>query len=173
MDAALLLFATPASGAGVVGVEGQAGAGLTADAGVAFVVETEEWNVVLAGVVPDILRRPLGKRADLADGPGSGQRKVLDWLQCSATLGLFATEAGEPELVAIERGKERFDLPQTTTATGIGLVEDAELRLLLGHGEFGQKVDEVHRPGLRHAVTIFVDLGEVVAGVEEDDGNIG
>ena len=53
------------------------------------------------------------------------------------------------------------------------MVEDAELRLLLGHGEFGQKVDEVHRPRLRHAVAILVDLCEVVAGVEENDGNIG
>ena len=132
----------------------------------------EEWNVVLPGVVPDVLRGPLGKRADLADGPGSGQRKVFGWLQCSTTLSLFATEAGEPEFVAIEGGEKRFDLPQTTTATGIGLVENAKLRLLLRHSEFGHKVDEVHRPGLRHAVAIFVDLSEVVAGVEEDNGNI-
>src|SRR3981081_1566428 len=81
MDAALLFPTTPTSGAGIVGVEGQAGAGFAADAGVAVVVETEKWNVVLSGVVPDILCGPLGKRADLADGPGSGQRKVFDWLQ--------------------------------------------------------------------------------------------
>src|SRR6266576_4901352 len=139
MDAALLLPAAPTSRAGIVGVKGQAGAGFAADAGVAFVVEMEEWNVVLAGVVPDVLRGPLGKWADLANGPGSGQRKVFDWLECCTTFSLFATEAGETELVAIELGKEWFDLPQTATATGIGLVEDAELRLLLGHSEFGHK----------------------------------
>src|SRR5882757_2652396 len=100
MDAALLLPATPASGAGIVGVERQAGTGLAADAGVAFVVERQEWNVVLDGVVPDVLCGPLGKWADLTDGPGRGQRKVLDWLQCSTTLSLFATEAGKPEFVA-------------------------------------------------------------------------
>src|ERR1700688_4116723 len=40
MDAALLFPATPTSGAGIVRVEGQAGAGLAADAGVALLVES-------------------------------------------------------------------------------------------------------------------------------------
>src|SRR6266700_1441663 len=84
MDAALLFPATPTSRAGIVGVEGQAGTGLAADAGVAFVVKREERNVVLHGVEPDVLRGPLGKRADLADRPRRRQRKVLDWLQCGA-----------------------------------------------------------------------------------------
>ena len=96
MDAALLLPATPASGAGIVGVEGQAGTWFAADAGVALVIQRKEWNFVAPGIVPNVLCSPLGKRADLPDCPGGGQREVLDWLQCGATLGLFATEAGEP-----------------------------------------------------------------------------
>src|SRR5258707_770018 len=75
MDAALLLPATPTSRAGIAGVKGQAGAGLAADAGVTLVVKRQEWNVVLDGIEPDVLRGPLGKRADLADRPGRRQRK--------------------------------------------------------------------------------------------------
>ena len=173
VDAAFLFLATPTSGARVIGIKGQDCAGLTADAGVALVVEREKGDVVLVGVVPDVLRCPLGERADLADSSCRGQSKVLSWLQCGATLCLFAAEPGEPQIVGLERGEERFDLSETATAAGIGLVEDAELCLLLGYREFGQKVDEVHRPGSRHVVAILIDFGEVVAGVEENDGNVG
>src|SRR5258708_27603535 len=75
VDAALLFPATPASGAGIVGVEGQAGTGLAADAGVTLVVEREKRNVVLPGIVPNVFSGPLRERADLANGLGRGSAK--------------------------------------------------------------------------------------------------
>ena len=53
------------------------------------------------------------------------------------------------------------------------MVQYAELRLLLRYGEFRLKVDQVHPPGLRHLVAIFVNLSKVIAGIEENHRNIG
>ncbi len=125
------------------------------------------------GVGPDVFRGPLGERADLADRLPVGRVKSSISLQGRAAFGLLAAQAGEPEPVVLERGEERLDLAHAAAAAGIGLVEDAELRLLLGDGELGQQVDEVEVPVGGHAVAVVVDLGEVVAGVEEDDGDVG
>ena len=65
---------------------------------------------MLSRVPPDILRGPVGEWADFADGPGRGKRKVLDRLQCRPAFSLFATEAGEPDLIVTQGGKERLDL---------------------------------------------------------------
>src|ERR1700730_6813192 len=67
MDAALLFLSAPAPRARIVGIERKAGARLAADAGVAKVVEREQRNLMLPRVVPNVLRAPVGERADLAN----------------------------------------------------------------------------------------------------------
>ena len=61
---------------------------------------------------------------------------------------------------------------RATATIGGCLVQDAELRFLFGHGQLGENVDQVQTPVPAETIAVFVGLGKVVAGVEEDDRHI-
>ena len=46
------------------------------------------------------------------------------------------------------------------------------MRFLLGHGQLGENIDQVQPPVPAEAIAIFVGLGKVIAGVEENDRHI-
>ncbi len=172
MDAAFDFLAGPATGAGVVGIGRDRGAGLTADAGVALVVERQEWDAEVGAELPDVAGGPIGEGAELEDGDAGGKGKVGAFFKGGAAAGLLAAEAGKPEFVTGDGTKEGLDLADAAAAIGSGLVEEAELGFLLGDGEGGQEVGEVEVPVGGDAVAIGVGLGKVVAGVEEENGDV-
>src|SRR5688572_7782219 len=67
VDPAFELLALPAAGARVVRVGGRRGARLAADARVAEVVERQQRDVVVLGILPDVACRPPGDRRDAGD----------------------------------------------------------------------------------------------------------
>ena len=73
----------------------------------------------------------------------------------------------------MERGKKRSYFAQAAAAIGRGLVENAELGLLLGNGLRGQDVVQVQMPLGGDAVAVFIGSLEVIAGIEEEDGDVG
>ena len=107
MNAALELLSLPAAGPQVLGVEWRRRAGLAADARVAAVVEGQERDGVRLRVGPHVLVRPGGQRADLAEDFPRWQAEVFDRLQVGARRRLLAPEAGEPDVVRLERSKQR------------------------------------------------------------------
>jgi hypothetical protein len=123
--------------------------------------------------LPDVARGPVGEGAELEDGFAAGEGEVGDFEEFGAAAGLFATEAGEPDFIFADGFEERLDFAEGAAAVGGGLVEDTEGGFLLGYGFFGEQVGEVEMPVGGDAVAIGVGVGEVVAGVEEEDGDVG
>ena len=171
--AALDFFAGPAAGARVVGVSGERGTGGAADGGVALVVERQERNVEVRAELPDIACGPVGERAELADRDAAGEGEVGDLFEGGAAAGLLAAKAGEPGFVTGDGTKEGTDLADAAAAIGLREIEGAELGFLLGDGGQGQEVGEVEVPVARDLVAVAIGLDEVVAGVEEEDGDVG
>ena len=63
---------------------------------------------------------------------------MIQRLQIGARRRLLAAQRGEPDAVVVEAAEQRFDFAHAAAAVGRGLVEDAELRFLLGDGELGE-----------------------------------
>jgi hypothetical protein len=173
MDAALDLAAGPAPGARVVGIGGDGRAGLAADAGIAEIVERQERDAEVLAQLPHVARGPVGKGVQLADDYAAGQREVGDLFKRGAAAGLLAAQSGEPDLVVCNGGEERFDLAQSAASIGGDLVQQAVFGLLLSDGARREQVDEIQLPLCGDAVAIGVGLGEMVAGVEEEDRDAG
>ena len=98
---------------------------------------------------------------------------VFDFFEVGARGGLVAAEAGKPPGVGFEGAHERLDLAEVAAGGGLDDVELAVLAFVLFEREERQGIDEVEVPGLGDAVAVGEELGEVVAGFEEDDGDAG
>jgi hypothetical protein len=172
MDAAFHLLPCPAAGARIVGVGGDGGAGLAADARVTQVVERKQRDGEALAQLPDVARGPVGEGAQLAHGDSAGQGEVGDLFERGAAAGLFAAQAGEPDFIVGNRFEEWLDLAQAAAAVGRDLVQQAVLGLLLGDRARGQQVDQVQVPLGGDAVAIGISCGEMIAGVEKEDGDL-
>lgn len=172
MDTALELLAAPAAAARV-GSRGRfGGAGFAADGGVALVVECEARDVVLAGVGFDAVPCPVGEDRDLLQRLAGGQAMVFDLLEAGAGRRLLAAQAGEPPGEGFERAHERLDLANLAALGGVDDVEKAEVGFVFGEGCERKRVDEVEIPVTGEAVTIFEERGEVITGLEKEDGDL-
>ena len=81
---------------------------------------------MLLQICPDLLIRPAGKRADFRQHLSAGQLKIINFLQIGAGRRLLPSEAGEPEVVWLQAGKQWLDFANPAAARGIGLVQDSE-----------------------------------------------
>ncbi len=124
------------------------------------------------GVIPNLFPIPIGEETHLPEGLAGGQSVKLDLLEVPARGRLIAPQSGEPNVERLKGAEKRLDLAQLAAARGIGPVENAECRLLLRYRLRGEDVDEMQRPFLRHPVTIFVGLREVITGVQKQHGHI-
>src|ERR1700733_1232602 len=57
-------------------------------------------------------------------------------------------------------------------SSGIGTIENSERGFLFRNGLFRGKIPHVQIPFTGHAVAVRVGLGEMIAGIKEQDGNV-
>ena len=139
VDPAFEFPALPTSRARIRGIDGPRRAWLTPDAGVAGVVQRQQWNVVASRMVPHSFRRPVRQRTDLADGPSAGQREVRRHLELRPRWRLVAPQTGEPAVVGLQGSEERPDLVPRAARVGA--------RFPLAGGGLGRsEIDEAQLP---------------------------
>ena len=97
---------------------------------------------------------------------------VFDLFEVGAGGRLVAAEAGEPPGVRLERAHEGFDFADGAALGGLHDVEQAELALVFFERGAWEGVDEVEFPVAGEAVAVLEEGWEVVAGFEEDDGDL-
>src|SRR5688572_22990761 len=181
VDAALeLVLAGPAAGAGVnVGAELNglgAAQGVAADRGVALVHEGVVGEIVLLHVEADLLAGPV---EHWGDGVAAVARGPFDEAGRGAQVGaLGAADAAEPGagLELVHRAFHGFDL--VGGAAGVDVLAERVV-VLAGGVEVGEGVVagavgpdvEVEAPA--QVFHELVGLGEEVAGVDEDDPDVG
>src|SRR6185369_14820971 len=86
VDAAFEFAAGPAPGTRVIGIERQTRTRRAAYACVSLLIERQERNTVLFGVVPDVASGPFGERAQLCESLAGGQRERFFGLKIGARL---------------------------------------------------------------------------------------
>src|SRR6266403_333040 len=91
----------------------------------------------------------------------------LNFLEILARWGLLAAQSGEPNVEGFQCAEKRVDFAQLAATGGIGLVENAEGRLVFRDHLSRKNVDELQRPLLRHLVAVFVGLREVISRLQE------
>ena len=164
----------PPSCPGVLPGGGGAGAGCTADAGVAAVVQLVVGHPVLVEVRPDLLGRPLQHRVELLEPvplvPGRD-------LEVSPAGRLLAAQPGQPRAVAGEGAPQRLDLadPAALVTTLDGVVEAVLAVLGRPRGDLlGVGADHPdHRPvALVDAVGERVGVLGQPAGVDAEDVDV-
>ena len=139
--------------------------GLAADRGVAVVHERIDDDVVLGGVVDQLVERPGRERVDL-DHPVL--LVPVDERRVGPQPRVLAADAGDPGLVPLERLGERLDLAHLAAQAGVACEQVlAELGVLLRDGALWRDVDDAQLHRRLDGVTGADGLGEVVAGVEE------
>jgi hypothetical protein len=102
---------------------------------------------------------------DLANRLAVRQRKRFSLCQIHARRRLIAVTSGEPDVVRVERGKERFDLMFRAAGVGAG---PPQSRCRFG----GAQVHQAQIPRLREHVAVRVGLLEMVDGIEKQHRNI-
>src|SRR5919197_5064215 len=114
VDAALeLVRAGPAAGALVPAAHDGARARHAADRGIALVVQRVVRNLVHVDVGLNALRVPVDDGLHLPDAVAL---RPLELLRVRARDGLFATDAGDPRVVRLQRALERLDLADVAAA---------------------------------------------------------
>src|SRR5436309_11483717 len=134
MNPALELVGTGPSARALLFVLGdRPGAGNAADRAVTRLVERVVGNLVDGDVRPDALLVPVRERVHLPDAVAL---RPLELRGLGAARRLVAADPGDPGVVRLERGQQRLDLADVTTAIGVALPEvRALLPVLLGDGE--------------------------------------
>jgi hypothetical protein len=173
MYAAFELAAGPTAGAGVAGIGGESGARFAANAGIASLIERQQRDVMLAGEIPDVFVGPLSQKTHFGESLAGWERESVEDLQVSASGRLDAAETSEPHIVVLESIEQRTNFTELAALVGLGLIQDAELRFLLGNGLFRHYVDEIEAITGGHGVAVSIDFGEVVTGFKEKNGNVG
>src|SRR6201996_3393593 len=123
MDATLQLSAAPATTARVCASNRFGRARLTPDAGVAFIVEREARNVMLARIGLDAVPGPVCQNAYLLHLLSARQTVILEFLQVCTGGRLLAAQAGEPPGEGLQRPHQWLNLANLTT---LGWVDDVQ-----------------------------------------------
>src|SRR5260370_41435535 len=146
MNAAFEFGSAPASGSRVVWISRQGSARLPADAEIALVVLGKMTDAIRVRVIPNLLPLPVREEAHLPKRFARGETVKLELLEIFARGGLFAAQSSEPDVEWFQSAEERLDCAQLSAAGGIGLVKNAECRILLRDGLLGEDVYCGQRP---------------------------
>src|SRR6185437_3215387 len=172
MDATLQLSSAPSATARIRTSNRASRARLAANAGVAFIVERESRNVMLASVGLDAIAGPVFQTANLLHLFPGWQAVILELVQIGARGRLLTTEACEPPGEGFERPHERLDFADLAALRRIDDVEQTELRLVFCNGGQRKRVDKVELPVADQAIAVFEECREVITGLEKNYGNI-
>src|SRR5260370_3408952 len=172
MNASFAFGLAPAAGSRVVWISRQGSARITPDAEIALVVLGKMTDAIRVRVIPNLLPLPVREEAHLPKRFARGETVKLELLEIFARGGLFAAQSSEPDVEWFQSAEERLDFAQLAAAGGIGLVKNAECRLLFLDRLFREDVDEMQRPLLRHRVAVFVGLREMIAGIQKQHGHV-
>ena len=172
MDAAFQLVASPASAAGVGSGSGDRRAGLAADAGIAAVIELKARYAMFSGVGFDLKHGPISKNRDLFHLLASRGSVIFDLLKVSPGWRLIAAQTGEPPVIRFKRPHERLDFAHLAALGGLDDMKFAILAFVLFEAQERHRVDEIEVPIGCNAVAVGEELWEVIAGFEEDDGDV-
>ena len=96
---------------------------------------------------------------------------LLHFFEISSRWRLLSAQAGKPELEVAESLHQGFHFAQLAAQCGIRAMENSKQGFLLFHGIFWKHVGQIERPLLLHAIAILVGLGEVITGIQEQNGN--
>ena len=116
MNPALQLFAMPAAGARIFGIERQFGARRAADAGIPLIIERERRNIMSFQVFPNFAIAPHCQRTYFLQLFSAGKFERFDELKVRPRWGLFAAKTGDPRVVGSEAFKQRRHFAKSTAA---------------------------------------------------------
>src|SRR5260370_41669077 len=131
VNAAFKLRSAPPPRSRIIRISGKRGTGLASNAEIALVVLRQVADAIRIHVVPNLFPIPVRKEAHLPQGLAGGKTMQFDLLEILARRGLFAPQSCEPNVEGLQRSEERIDFAHLAAACRIGLVENAECRLLL------------------------------------------
>src|SRR5258708_25248934 len=143
MNATLEFGSAPAPGSRVVWIIWQSSARLAADAEIALVILRKVADAIRVRVIPNLLPIPVREEAHLPKRFAGGETVKLELLEILARRRLFAPQTGEPDIEWFQGAEERIDFAQLAAACGIGLVKNAECRLLFRNRLCWEDVDEL------------------------------
>src|ERR1035437_4381429 len=171
VNAAFDFAACPTSGTRIVGIQWKRSTWLAAYGGIAAFIERQQRNRKFLAGIPDIARGPRSEGSKFQHLLAAGESEHRGLFESGAALCLLAPQARNPNTISGDFLEERLNLAQLAALVGSGLIKKAVLRLLFGHGLFGEKVDKVQLPPADHTIPIGVGFLEVVARIEKQNGN--
>src|SRR5690606_18552309 len=171
MDAAFgLVPAAPAARARVLAGLDFRRARRAANRGIALRLERMTRKIVCLEIGIEILARPVRERVEFEPSTAPVE---LEAGQALAGRRLKSFAAGDGGVVSCQRLFERLDLAYVAAA--VGVVGPAQFGRVLLRELFciGGQVDDVETEARRQLIAISERFGEMFAGVEEQDRDIG
>jgi hypothetical protein len=86
--------------------------------------------------------------------------------------GLFAAQAGEPDVIRFQRAQKRIDFSQFAALCWIFPIQDAEFGFLFENGFLGEYIYKIQVPLFGEVISEFVSLAEVVPSFQKEDGDL-